>query len=208
MLLIRLLLLLLLLWRILMGWCRCLSIRCRSLAVGWLCTIRLLLLLLTISRLLLVVLLCRWLLLVTTIPTTTTLGWISSLLLMILLWRISSTTTTISITTTTTAASMLSSSSCIGMIRSHFNNFTKHLFDHIHSLTISLDGDLTVLPCRNILIDLNICTGPFLQIVNGHTFLSNDSSHIHFGGGENFHLHSTVSSSSRGGSVRGRCCCR
>mmetsp|Transcript_41601 Transcript_41601/g.61019 ORF Transcript_41601/g.61019 Transcript_41601/m.61019 type:complete len:257 (-) Transcript_41601:1275-2045(-) len=83
-------------------------------------------------------------------------------------------------------------SSGIRMIRAHLNHIPQHALGALDSLSGSLERNLTILTRRYILINLDVASALFLQIINGGPFLANDSTHIHFGTREDFCLHSRL----------------
>lgn len=67
------------------------------------------------------------------------------------------------------------------MIRPHFNDFPQHLFRHLNLLSRPLDCDDTILTRGDILIDLDVTSRAFLQVVDSDSLLSDDASHVHLG---------------------------
>mmetsp|Transcript_1684 Transcript_1684/g.3582 ORF Transcript_1684/g.3582 Transcript_1684/m.3582 type:complete len:313 (-) Transcript_1684:866-1804(-) len=82
-----------------------------------------------------------------------------------------------SLTTTIGIVATAASSSSERVIWPTLNDGVNHLFSTIHTLSCTLDGYFTICTRWDILIDLNVCSGTFLKVINGHSFRTNDSSH-------------------------------
>mmetsp|Transcript_3600 Transcript_3600/g.8592 ORF Transcript_3600/g.8592 Transcript_3600/m.8592 type:complete len:213 (-) Transcript_3600:818-1456(-) len=73
---------------------------------------------------------------------------------------------------------MAATTSCVGMIWTGLDDFAQHILGHFDALALSTQRNLAISTRWNVLVDLNVTTRSFLEIIDCYTLASDYPSHV------------------------------
>mmetsp|Transcript_18292 Transcript_18292/g.37730 ORF Transcript_18292/g.37730 Transcript_18292/m.37730 type:complete len:334 (-) Transcript_18292:903-1904(-) len=96
------------------------------------------------------------------------------------------------------AAAATTTTTCVGMIWTGLDDFAQHILGHFDALALSTQRNLAISARWNVLVDLNVGTRSFLEIIDCHTLASDYPSHVVLCGKEYLGFLSTATATAMG----------